>query len=93
MTINANKTVTVENRVNGGQLEISKTNIGGDPNDVFDFSVNINGTLYNGEYKLRSGGTTTTKSMTNGKLQLKGGERAVIAVSYTHLRRIQRQLW
>ncbi|MFP4151375.1 MAG: DUF5979 domain-containing protein, partial [Alkalispirochaeta sp.] len=58
-----------------GDLIISKTNDGGDPEDVFDFTVTLDDSPYTGTVSVDGSDT----DIENGALSLTGGQTAVIS--------------
>lgn len=62
-------------------LIFSKSNIGGNQEDSFEFNLKVNGTAYSGEYTLTdtdADGDAQTLSTSNGVISLKGGQQASV---------------
>lgn len=62
-------------------LIFSKSNIGGNREDSFEFELKVNGNAYSGEYTLTdtdADGDAQTLSTSNGVISLKGGQQASV---------------
>jgi uncharacterized repeat protein (TIGR01451 family) len=62
-------------------LIFSKSNIGGNREDSFEFELKVNGNAYRGEYTLTdtdADGDAQTLSTSNGVISLKGGQQASV---------------
>lgn len=76
--VETGNTASFTNTHKTGDLQIVKNQVGGSANDSFKFTVTVDGKPYSGNYTLRTGSTEQSLSTTDGVINLKGGQSALI---------------
>lgn len=77
--IDSGNVVRFENTRKTNALSISKNQIGGSPDDVFNFTVYIDEELYSGKCTIQDRtGNTEERQISGGRISLKGGQTATI---------------
>lgn len=76
--VETGNTASFTNTHKTGNLQIVKNQVGGSANDSFKFTVTVDGKPYSGNYTLKTGSTEKSSLTTNGVINLKGGQSALI---------------